>query len=179
MLDILFICLKIFVCRIIDVSLGTTRTIFTVRGKTLLASTIGFIEVTIWFLIVQDALKVDVAFPWSIFVAISYAGGFATGTYLGGKIVKTLIKTTISMQIITSSRETALLDKIKELGFPMTVCDVYGRNHEDGKYLLYIQIDSKIEETVRKQILEIDNKAYIFVNDIKNKINGVDYTVKK
>ncbi|MBQ7307486.1 MAG: hypothetical protein IJW82_03060 [Clostridia bacterium] len=178
-MDILFTCLKIFICRIIDVSLGTVRTISTVRGKTLFASTVGFIEVTIWFLIVQDALKVDVEFPLSILVAISYAGGFATGTYLGGKIVKTFIKSTISMQIITSSRDVALLDKIKELGFPMTVCDVYGRNHEDGKYLLYIQIDSKVEATVRKEILAIDNKAYIFVNDIKAKVNGVDYSIKK
>ena len=40
---LLFLCLKIFFVRIIDVSLGTVRTIFSVKGKNLIASLIGCI----------------------------------------------------------------------------------------------------------------------------------------
>lgn len=39
---IYILCLKIFLVRILDVSLGTFRTILTVKGKTLYASLVGF-----------------------------------------------------------------------------------------------------------------------------------------
>ena len=40
----LILCLKIFFVRIIDVSLGTIRTLFTVKGKKLIASAIGLLK---------------------------------------------------------------------------------------------------------------------------------------
>ena len=39
----LFLCLKIFFVRILDVSLGTVRTMFTVKGNRITASLVGFI----------------------------------------------------------------------------------------------------------------------------------------
>ena len=44
-LALFLLCVKIFFVRIIDVSLGTFRTIITVKGKAIYASIIGFIEV--------------------------------------------------------------------------------------------------------------------------------------
>ena len=51
-MELLILCLKVFLVRILDVSLGTMRTIVMVKGKTLIASLIGFVELLIWFLIV-------------------------------------------------------------------------------------------------------------------------------
>ena len=79
-MEILILCIKIFCVRIVDVSMGTFRTIVTVKGQKLLASMIGFVEVFIWFVIVKEALSTD---STSIFIAFAYAGGYATGTYLG------------------------------------------------------------------------------------------------
>ena len=56
-MDILFLCIKIFLVRIIDVSLGTARTIIMVKGKSLVASLIGFVEVFVWFVIAREALN--------------------------------------------------------------------------------------------------------------------------
>ena len=76
-------CLKIFFARLIDVSLGTFRTINIVKGKDLIASIIGLIEITVWFLVVKEALNTD---NNSIFIVLAYALGFSVGTYIGGKI---------------------------------------------------------------------------------------------
>ena len=81
----LLLCLKIFFVRILDVSLGTIRTLFTVKGKKIIASVIGFFEVLVWFLVVKEALNTD---ENSIFIAISYSLGFATGTYIGSYLSK-------------------------------------------------------------------------------------------
>ena len=55
----LFLCIKIFFVRILDVSLGTIRTIMTVKNKNLIASIIGFVEITIWFLVVKEAINTE------------------------------------------------------------------------------------------------------------------------
>ena len=52
----LIICIKIFLTRILDVSLGTIRTILTVRNNKILASIICFFEVLIWFIVAREAL---------------------------------------------------------------------------------------------------------------------------
>ena len=67
-MNTLFLCFKIFFVRIIDVSLGTARTIIMVRGKGLIASIIGFFEVFVWFLIVREALNTTES---GLFIAIS------------------------------------------------------------------------------------------------------------
>ena len=74
------LCIKVFFIRIVDVSLGTIRTIITVKDKRFLASLIGFIEVLVWFVVAKEAINTD---DNSILIAISYSLGFATGTYIG------------------------------------------------------------------------------------------------
>ena len=59
------------------------------KGKDLAASLIGLVEITVWFLIVKEALNTD---NNSIWIVIAYALGFSVGTYIGGKISKRFIK---------------------------------------------------------------------------------------
>ena len=56
-MHIIILCIEIFLARIIDVSLGTIRTIIVVKGKNLIGSILGFIEVAVWFLVVEQALS--------------------------------------------------------------------------------------------------------------------------
>src|SRR5574344_365805 len=153
------LCIMIFFSRIIDVSLGTVRTIMTVRGKRSVAAIIGFIEVMVWFLVVREALNTD---ETSIFVAISFAGGYAAGTIIGGLIVKIFIPTNMIVNVITSKRDDMLLEAISDAGFPMTIADVYGRERFDGKYL----------EKLKQTILALDNGAFISVSEGKISFNG-------
>ena len=71
-MTLLSLCLKIFFVRIIDVSLGTIVTVLTVKGKRLLATIVGFIDVIIWFLVVKEALNTNLDSMW---IAVSYASG--------------------------------------------------------------------------------------------------------
>ncbi len=165
----LVLCLAIFFCRIIDVTLGTVRTIMTVRGNRKVAAIIGFVECMIWFLIVREALSTE---ETSIFIAASYAGGFAAGTFIGGLIVKLFIPTNLIVQVITSKRDDLLLHAISEAGFSMTVTDAYGRDRLSEKYLLIIYIDGKYLENLKQIILKFDSSAFISISEGKNAING-------
>ncbi len=79
MVEMILYALMIMSLRIIDVSLGTIRTIITVQGKKYMAGAIGFIEVTIWVVAITSVMShLD---NWVNIVA--YSGGFGLGTIIG------------------------------------------------------------------------------------------------
>lgn len=163
---IFLLCLKIFFVRIIDVSLGTFRTIITVKGKAFYASVIGFIEVFVWFLIVREALNTDVE---SIWIAISYSLGFATGTYIGSILSKYFIEGTLSIQIITTKYN--LVNAIRENGYGVSVINVNGKNEEE-KYMLFIEIKNKSLKQLRGIAYSIDKNCFFIVTETKYVQNG-------
>lgn len=160
------LCVKIFFARILDVSLGTLRTIITVKGKNLYAAMIGFVEICIWFTIVREALNTD---ETSIFVMFSYAAGYATGTYIGGIISKKVIKGTLSVQVITS--DLSLVDAIRKAGYGVSVMNIKGQEERD-KYMLYIEVNNKSFSHLSDIISKHDKKAFIVVNETKFVQNG-------
>jgi len=166
-MDILMLCIKIFLVRILDVSLGTFRTIITVKGKSLYASLIGFVEVFVWFIIVREALNTDVD---SIWIAISYSLGFATGTYIGSIISKRFIKGNFTVEIITVNNK--LDDGLRELGYAVTVLNVEGIDMEKDKYMLFLEIDSKSLNEVKNYVKKNDRNAFIVVTETKFVQNG-------
>lgn len=91
-MTLVILCLKVFFARILDVSLGTVRTMVTVKGNRLIASVVGFVEILVWFVIVKEVLNTD---ENSLWLGISYAGGFATGTYLGAFISENILQVTL------------------------------------------------------------------------------------
>ena len=168
-MEILFLCIKIFCVRIMDVSLGTMRTIVTVKGNKIVASLIGFVEVFIWFMIVREALNVE---STSIWIAIAYAGGYASGTYIGGVLSEKLIKGNFGVQVITSKRDNDLIALLKKSGFGVSLIDVRSEDDQNEKYMLFIEIDKTKFNDLKKLIKKYDEKAFIVVNETKAVYNG-------
>lgn len=166
-MELIILCIKIFLVRILDVSLGTTRTIITVKGKALIASLIGFFEVLVWFLIVKEALNTT---NNSIFIAISYSLGFATGTYIGSKLSDTFIKGTLSLQIITN--KSIIIDILRKEGYAVSVIEVSGIDEKNKKYMLVMEINKNDLSEIKYLIKNVDSKAFLVVNESKYVFNG-------
>ncbi|MDD4036522.1 MAG: DUF5698 domain-containing protein [Bacilli bacterium] len=164
---LLMLCIKVFLVRILDVSLGTVRTILVVKGKRLIASLTGFIEVTIWFIVVKEALNTP---ETSLWIAVAYAGGFATGTYLGGFISEKFIKGNFTVQVITGKKDD-MVKILRDEGYGVSVIDIRGKEDKE-KYILFIQIDKKRFGHLRDTVKKIDSKAFIIVNETKYVQNG-------
>lgn len=161
------LCLKIFFVRILDVSLGTIRTMFVVRGKKLISSIIGFFEILVWFLVVKEALQTE---SNSIFIAISYSLGFATGNYIGALLSDKLITGNVSVQVFTNNNN---LEKIlREHGYGVSSVVYTGYEEEAHKHMLFINIDKKKEKALRELIKKNDEEAFIIVNETKYVENG-------
>ena len=166
-MTLFLMCIKIFFARLIDVSLGTFRTINTVKGKDLIAALIGLVEITVWFLVVKEALNTDNNSFW---IVASYALGFSVGTYIGGKISKIFIKSNLEVQVILSNKDDSVVNKIREKGYGVTAIEVKGT--KDTKYMLYIQIRNRSLEHLKSLVRKLDNKAFIVVNETKYVENG-------
>lgn len=168
-MTLFLLCVKIFFARIIDVTLGTLRMVHTVKGKTLTAGIIAFIEVFIWFIIAREALNNGVS---SIWIAIAYAGGFASGTILGTFISNRFINSLISVEVITSKGTPENIEKIRLEGFGVSVVNTASSMNDKQNTILFITLNSKHLDDLKRIIRHIDKNAFMVVNESKVVQNG-------
>jgi len=168
-MTLLILCTKIFLARILDVSLGTVRTILTVKGKKVYASIVGFFEVLIWFSIVREALNSD---STSIFVLLSYALGFSTGTFIGGLLSDKFITGTMGMQVVLSKYDLNIIETIRNEGYAVSYTNIIGKDNSSYKYMLFIEVNKKRIDKLKKLIGKLDEKAFIVISETKSVLNG-------
>lgn len=114
--------LLIFMARVIDVSIGTVRIILITRGKRNIASLLGFIELLIWLLAISQIFKnLD-----NIVYYLAYAGGYATGIYVGMHIENKMAIGIQIVRIITRRDASQLLSHLKSEGYGVTTIDGQG-----------------------------------------------------
>lgn len=171
-MQLLLICIKVFLVRIVDVSLGTVRTIFIVKGKTFIGACIGFGEILLWFLVVKEALNFESnGFLQNLIIGFSYAGGFAVGTYIGGKISNKVIHGTLNIQVITTEYDS-ITNELRNKGYGVSIVDVQGYDKETSRKMLLIEISDKDLQNVKNIINTYDKKAFIIVNETTIVLNG-------
>ncbi|MDD4705598.1 MAG: DUF5698 domain-containing protein [Bacilli bacterium] len=161
---LLLTCLKIFFARMTDVCLGTLRTVNIVKGRKFTATVIAFVEVTIWFLVAREAIN-SVFDSW--FIPISFAGGYATGTYIGIFLSEKLIGGHLTLNIISSKINQDNINLIKDQGFGVSIISA-----QDDKSMLLIEIDKKHLKELQKLIKSIDSSAFIIANETTYVHNG-------
>ncbi len=163
-------CLKIFLARIIDVSIGTVRTVLVVKGNRLLGAILAFFEVFIWFFAAREALNtID-----SILIPIFYAGGFATGTYIGTLISNNYLDGLIGIQIITKSNlALKIIKEIRNSGYGVSVIDLKNTQDNISKKMLLIQLNKKRLKDITKIVRRLDPNAFVIINETKYVQKGV------
>jgi uncharacterized protein YebE (UPF0316 family) len=166
-MDLFLNCLIIFLVRIVDVSLGTLSTVLVIRGKKGLGSIIGFIDLVIWFLVVRQALSIESASLW---IAIAYAGGYATGTYAGSWLEEKIALGKSSLIVVTKGLRHDLVKLLRNRGFGVSEVKSQGINGEN--LLLLIEVQRKKIKNVIDVINEVASDSFITVSDTKEIING-------
>ena len=166
---VLLTCLKIFAARIMDVSLGTIRTVLFVKGKTIEPFLIAFFEVLIWYVIAREALNTE---GNTILIAVSYAGGYATGTYIGSKLSNKFIKGIVGVQIIVKNDSDKLVNDLRNKGYTLSIIQLKNDYEGNNKEMLYIQVKNNKLNELTSIVKKYDNEAFIVVNETKLVHNG-------
>jgi uncharacterized protein YebE (UPF0316 family) len=158
--DLLILPLFIFLARICDVSLDTLRIIFISKGYKIVAPIIGFFEVLIWIVVITRIIQnID---NWLCYFA--YAGGFATGNYIGMLLDEKLAIGYEMVRVITKKDAHELINALRKAGYGVTSVNAMGMQGEVG--ILYIVISRKKLNEVIGMIHEYNPNAFFTVENI-------------
>lgn len=157
----------IFFSRICDVSLGTLRHVFISKGFRKIVPLLGFFEVLIWIVVVAQVMKN--LNNWACYLA--WAGGFATGTYVGLWIEGKLALGLQVIRIITNQDCVELLDALKKDNHGITVVDAQGA--VGPVKMIFTIIKRKNVKEVVLLIRKYNPTAFYSIEEIKNTSQGV------
>lgn len=159
--------LLIFLLRVIDVSMATVRLIFAVRGRRGLAAIIGFFEILVWIFAVGQALQhLD-----SILHLLGYAGGFATGSYVGVCLEARLALGLSVVHAVCRSEDDGvklagqLANAVRLAGFAVT--EIEGRGRDGDVDLLRIVVPRRRAATLIELIRDYDPSAFITLEEVR------------
>jgi len=115
----------VFCLRIVDVSLGTVRTLFVVQGRLAVSVMIGFVEVLIW---VTAVSQVIVRIHESPLLVVAFAAGFAAGNAVGILLERRLALGTCVLRMIIKQEGDAVAAALRRAGHVVTTFDGEGRD---------------------------------------------------
>jgi uncharacterized protein YebE (UPF0316 family) len=158
--DLLILPLFIFFARICDVSLDTMRIIFVSKGYKFIAPVIGFFEVLIWIMVISRIMQnLD---NWLCYVA--YAGGFATGNFVGMLLDEKLAFGHEMVRVITKKNDHELTNALRKAGYGVTTVNAMGMQGEVE--ILYIVINRKKLKEITNTIKEYNPNAFFTVENV-------------
>ncbi|ABO51024.1 conserved hypothetical protein [Desulforamulus reducens MI-1] len=159
----------IFFARVADMSLDVIRLLMLMRGRKLIASMVGFVEVSIFIVALGKALSGGIDDPVKI---IAYAGGFATGNFIGSLIEEWLAVGHLSMQVYPSpGNTTELCNRFREQGFGVTTVSGCGRNGE--RTILFVLLKRSNLKLATQILDEIQPGIFFNISDARAVRGGV------
>lgn len=107
----------VFAARVVDVSLGTLRTIAIVHGRTLMAFWLGFFEAGIWLAVVSAIVQTVAQQPA---LGVIYALGFATGNLVGIKVEKFIAMGHLILRVNSTNNASGMASAMRNQGYTVT-----------------------------------------------------------
>ncbi|MGB7157260.1 MAG: DUF5698 domain-containing protein [Tepidisphaeraceae bacterium] len=160
------IALMIFCLRICDVSIGTVRVIFTIRGNRPVSAALGFLESLVWIFAISRAMKY-VDNPVSM---IAWAAGFAAGAVLGITLERWIATGHIIMRVISLDKPVLLRDALREAGVGVT--SVPGEGRGGALHVLFAVAPRKRGKEMIKIVQGMDPGAFITIDPVSQAIGG-------
>jgi len=154
--------LYIFFARILDVSIGTMRTIFVVRGHRLTAAGLGFFEVIIWLTAVSGVLHGDL----SVMKAVAYGLGFASGNVVGIWLEQLLALGQQRVVLISRGRHHSVAFGLRLADFAVT--EIPARGREGDVAMSFVIVPRRLTDDVIRLARTIDPEVFVTVDDVRH-----------
>jgi uncharacterized protein YebE (UPF0316 family) len=157
----------IFLARICDVSIGTMRIIFVSKGKKNIAPFLGFFEVLIWIIAISKIMQnLDNYINY-----VAYAGGFATGNFVGMLIEERLAVGIQMIRVFTSNDGCGLMQVLNDSGYGATCVEAQGAKEKVN--LIYTIVQRNELKNVVEIINQHNPKAFYTIEDVRATNEGI------
>ncbi|MBU0469094.1 MAG: DUF2179 domain-containing protein [Candidatus Omnitrophica bacterium] len=163
----------IFLARVCDVSMDTLRIMLLSRNKKLIAPTIGFFQVLIWLFAFRQ-IVLNLSNP---ICYIGFAGGFATGTYVGMIIEEKLAIGFQILRIITRKKASRLIEYLQNKGYGVTRVEGEGLS---GKVdIIYTIVRRSEIPWLVDTVKEYNPNAFYTIEDVRSISESGVHLIKK
>jgi uncharacterized protein YebE (UPF0316 family) len=150
----------VFLMRLTDMSLDTLRLLFVMRGRKLIAASIGAVQATVFILAVSAVLRGPLNF-WTV---LGYALGFAAGVMVGMFAEERLAIGHAMLRVYSPSLGAAIAEAMRSSGYAVT--EIMGRGKE-GKITVVNSVVSRRDvPSVRGIIDGVDPNAFITIDEV-------------
>lgn len=152
----------IFLLRVVDVSIGTVRTIFVVEGRATLAIVLGFFEVLVWVTAIAQVVGRFDDSPW---LAPFYAGGFAAGIGVGLLIERQLALKLYVIRILSTAHGREIAEALRGQGHVLATFS--GETNRGPVNLIYLSARGKRLRDVLDLARGIDPDLFYLVESAR------------
>lgn len=145
----------VFLARVLDVTMGTMRTISIVHGRTGEAFLLGLVEVILWLFVISTVLGQIATKP---VLGVFYALGFSTGNVVGIVVERRLALGRVALNVISARNGPQIARSLRELGFGVT--SFQGEGRSGPVMLIYIVCDRKDSRRALEAVRKIEPEAF-------------------
>ena len=165
----ILVCLLVCAAKIIEITIQSLKTCMMVKGQRLKAAALGFVECTIWGLVISTLIG---TLGDNLLLLLFYCGGYATGLFLGSTLESKIALGTSNLELIASDDSTAKITAyLKENGMGYTVFE--GHGSKEKMNMIFVVLPRKqTPKTLREIRKACDNKVFVAVSEISKYAGG-------
>lgn len=152
---ILFNIVMIIILQLVYVPIYTLRTIFLVKGVTVLASILGILENLVYVF----GLSLVFTGNKSVLSMVVYAVGFGLGIIIGTKLERKLAIGYINVTVNTQNKNCELINTLRQNGFGVT--SFTGEGRDSDRYRLEILTKRIRENELIATVEKFEPNAFI------------------
>lgn len=163
------VCLIVCAAKIVEITIQSLKTCMMVKGQRLKAAGLGFLECTIWGLVISTIIG---TLGDNLFLLLFYCVGYATGLFLGSTIENKIALGTSNLELIASDESTEkIIAYLKKQNKGYTVFEGHGST--DKMNMIFIVLPRKETPKVLKDIRKVcDNKVFVVASEVSKYAGG-------
>ena len=165
----ILVCLLVCAAKIVEITIQSLKTCMMVKGQRLKAAGLGFIECTIWGLVISTLIG---TLGDNLLLLVFYCIGYATGLFLGSTLESMIALGTSNLELIASDESTAKITAyLKEKDRGYTVFE--GHGSKEKMNMIFVVLPRKETPMVLGEIRKsCDNKVFVAVSEVSKYAGG-------
>ena len=163
------VCLIVCAAKIVEITIQSLKTCMMVKGQRLKAAGLGFVECTIWGLVISTIIS---TFGDNLLLLLFYCTGYATGLFLGSTIENKIALGTSNLELIASDDSTKKITAyLKENDRGYTVFE--GHGSKDKMNMIFIVLPRRETPAALRDIRRCcDNKVFVVASEVSKYAGG-------
>ena len=165
----ILVCLLVCAAKIVEITIQSLKTCMMVKGQRLKAACLGFVECTIWGLVISTLIG---TLGDNLLLLVFYCAGYATGLFLGSTLESKIALGTSNLELIASDESTAKITAyLKENDRGYTVFE--GHGSKEKMNMIFVVLPRKETPKVLGEIRKsCDNKVFVAVSEVSKYAGG-------